>query len=543
MGVLQEVSPRTHQFTTRLLLSSTKAIGSTLRTTDTSKQKSLSLSGHPPAHLVSTERAAAKHRCLVSITRFLVAALILPQLPTLIWCLQAGSFSYLRGWVNVEYLAVLSLAAVMPNWITFGLATIEMSLALIEPIAHLYYFHLSDVLSSLRYLGFLPPRRLFEYACLSLAYAAFSLLALRLLVGVKPLQWTKQMVCCLAILGLLATVADMSVGRFALYLGVRSDYKNRDVGTPRIIRMPFVSLVYSLFEFSEKSEASRRRALPLSSALSQAMAQISPANHPDVVLVLTESWGLAKDQRIVSAQMGTYQSAAISARYRVQTGQVRFDGATTAGETRELCGNSAGHASLAFAQSYFSECWPAKLNRKGYETLVVHGFTPTMFRREEWYHRFGFDKEVFEAELQDNGAAICGGAYIGICDSDVARWIGSTLLTSQQRPKFVHWVTLNSHLPVPMLDESSSEKDCVARGIEQERGLCSWFLLVQRVHEQVAKLAATPGLRPTVFVVVGDHAPPFTRPSLRDRLSQTYVPYVLLLPKSIGIWPKSAAIH
>jgi phosphoglycerol transferase MdoB-like AlkP superfamily enzyme len=54
-----------------------------------------------------------------------------------------------------------------------------------------------------------------------------------------------------------------------------------------------------------------------------------------------------------------------------------------------------------------------------------------------------------------------------------------------------------------------------------------------RVQESVARLAETPGLRPTIFVVVGDHAPPFVREDVRDRFSQTRVPYVVLMPRAM----------
>ena len=98
---------------------------------------------------------------------------------------------------------------------------------------------------------------------------------------------------------------------------------------------------------------------------------------------------------------------------------------------------------------------------------------------------------------------------------------------------FVHWVTLNSHLPVPSTTRSSPVPECVSVRIEDEPSLCTWFTRVQIVQESVAKLAMTRGLQPTIFVIVGDHAPPFVQASLRDRFSQTTVPYVILIPKVI----------
>jgi len=226
----------------------------------------------------------------------------------------------------------------------------------------------------------------------------------------------------------------------------------------------------------------------------------------------------------------------------MQRGSVAFAGPTTSGETRELCGDSAGDLSIAAAATYFAGCWPARLERDGYRTTAVHGFTPTMFRRQEWYRRFGFEESDFLPDLARQGAAMCDGAFPGICDADVARWIAGRLVKPVDlRPAFIHWVTLNSHLPVPRMDTGLPTGECAAVGIEQQQSLCAWFLLVLRVHESVAQVALTPGLRPTVFVIVGDHAPPFLREDVRNRFSQTRVPFVVLEPRSMDTTTLQAA--
>ena len=131
---------------------------------------------------------------------------------------------------------------------------------------------------------------------------------------------------------------------------------------------------------------------------------------------------------------------------------------------------------------------------------------------------------------------MCYGAFSGICDGDVAQWIAGRLLTHRdERPDFVHWVTLNSHLPVPDVGGNFSLQQCAAVGIDREEHLCSWFLLVLRVHESVANLALRPGLRPTVFVIVGDHAPPFIRADTRNQFSHKWGPFVVLIPRSIPL--------
>ena len=70
-----------------------------------------------------------------------------------------------------------------------------------------------------------------------------------------------------------------------------------------------------------------------------------------------------------------------------------------------------------------------------------------------------------------------------------------------------------------------------AQSLTPQTPLCSWYQLVANVHLSVAQLAMGTLARPTIFVIVGDHTPPFVDAELRYRFSQDSVPYVLLLPR------------
>jgi phosphoglycerol transferase MdoB-like AlkP superfamily enzyme len=110
----------------------------------------------------------------------------------------------------------------------------------------------------------------------------------------------------------------------------------------------------------------------------------------------------------------------------------------------------------------------------------------------------------------------------------------SLLAPDQGKPKFIYWMTLNSHLPVLINKNLASDDFCHAQpALNSSDALCSWFHLVQTVHQSVAQMALAPGARPTVFVLVGDHAPPFSDPDLVRDFSTTQVPYVMLAPKSL----------
>jgi phosphoglycerol transferase MdoB-like AlkP superfamily enzyme len=464
----------------------------------------------------------------------MVAALLLPQLPTLLWGLATHSMVYFRGWVNLEYLVLLGIAFLFPSWWTITLLTVEMCIALVEPIAELYYFSPRDTLLSIRYLLLLPAPRLIGYACLLIVYAIGVAVALRATLGGHRRKDAKYMVALALVCCLLTLSTDLLLGRFSrFHIHVEKRLGDVDAHSMLVARSPVVSLTIPLIERWIGVESSSIPPLLLSSALAQAMAEVPAGSKPDVVLVLTESWGLANDDRVNQAQMQPYRNPAIDNLYRVQTGSVQFAGGTTSGETRELCGDSQGLSSLSAPDAYFAGCWPARLKSAGYRTLAVHGYAPGMFRRWEWYQRFGFEDRAFLPDLRQDEAAMCYGAFPGICDADAAQWIAGRLLTHRDgRPDFVHWVTLNSHLPVPLLGNNYPLQQCAAVGIDRQRSLCNWFALVLRVHESVASLALRPGLRPTVFVIVGDHAPPFIREDTRNQFSQTLVPFVVLVPRS-----------
>jgi phosphoglycerol transferase MdoB-like AlkP superfamily enzyme len=71
-----------------------------------------------------------------------------------------------------------------------------------------------------------------------------------------------------------------------------------------------------------------------------------------------------------------------------------------------------------------------------------------LFKRGLWYPNIGFEKREFEKDLRQAGARRCGGVFAGACDRDIPAHIGNTLRAAE-KPTFLYWLTLNSHLPVP----------------------------------------------------------------------------------------------
>jgi phosphoglycerol transferase MdoB-like AlkP superfamily enzyme len=274
----------------------------------------------------------------------------------------------------------------------------------------------------------------------------------------------------------------------------------------------------------------------MNSASSYALAFLNrpdAVKSPDMVLIVVESWGLPLDAHLAQALNAPYDDPRIAHKYDVSYGSVPFGGSTVPGESRELCHSRMGFDLLVASSESLHGCLPALFHASNYENLAIHGYFGTMFQRKTWYPKIGFDRIWFRADLDKIGLTECDGAFPGTCDASVAGWIGRSLLSVDTgKPRFIYWVTLNSHLPVPAHPNLTEDGVCSAQPLLRDSvPMCSWFRLVRNVHQSVQQLALSPSASPTVFVVVGDHAPPFADPKLRQNFSRTDVPYVLLTPR------------
>ncbi|HKO19147.1 MAG TPA: sulfatase-like hydrolase/transferase [Acidobacteriaceae bacterium] len=479
------------------------------------------------------ERAVSRKGRWIKSAQLALALVVLPQVSTLLWWMQTHSWIQLRGFVNIEYLLLFAVALLYPGWVTISALTAELTIALLEPLGHLYYFSPGDAIRSFRYLSLVPTRLLLVYLLVLLVYMGGCVVILRFALAGLPRGGSRQVAGMLVAVVLCSLSYDLSAGHLRpMYTS--PEHRDEDLRTTKVVRAPVASLAYATFILNRGTRVPARQ-LMLSSALGHAIGGLQRGTKPNIVLVLTESWGLAVDPRVNQAELAPYLQPDLLQSYRVETGTVEFFGSTTSGETRELCGNTLGRWGDTHSVDQYRSCWPAELGRDGYTTIAVHGFTPTMYDRDTWYPELAFSEQVFLPELQRDGAKICSGAFPGACDADVAKWIGNRLeAKTPDRPLFVHWVTLNSHLPVAAVQDPGADRRCQQTGIEEEGSLCAWFNRVLDVHKGVAELAMKSGIGPTIFIIVGDHAPPFLRPEVRDRFSQVVVPWIVLRPRPIS---------
>ncbi len=313
----------------------------------------------------------------------------------------------------------------------------------------------------------------------------------------------------------------------------------------RLARLPALGLLRTSIYYTEHLTFSKMRSNAARESVPSAadFAARLPAFNllhqndqaPNVVLIVAESWGLAADPALRSALIQPYFASRLLTEYQVLQGTVPFYGSTIAGEARELCESKMGYYLLSASAGELNNCLPDTLARLGYHDIAVHGNAGHMFDRVDWYRTIGFQERWFKEQLKEQGLPSCVGAATGICDGSIAEWIGNRLQRPDQKPTFLYWVTLNSHLPVPTPVPISSAVPCSSLPLPAPQpSLCSWAQLVLNLHQSVSQLAMGELSRPTLFIVVGDHAPPFGDPDLRQQFSDSVVPYIVLAPRSWG---------
>ncbi|MDE3105618.1 MAG: sulfatase-like hydrolase/transferase [Acidobacteriota bacterium] len=451
------------------------------------------------------------------------------------------------GMFSLQYLTAGALSLVLPTSLSVVLLVFLVAEDVVFGICRTYYLPVWECFSSLAVVESFSLRRI--VAILASALLLAGLACGVALLRIDALRLQRRGIALAGLLLLAAVGAALDVERHYHMTGnwpslVESHesipaLNLRQKLSPRMVRLP-VSGVYSLLrEDLQQRQLVERSGLHVTAMASataiglDAATELSATLRPNFVLVLVESWGQAKNPALRSALTSWYLAPEIKAHYTVTQGTVPFRGPTVAGEARELCGSSFGFHLLKASAAELTQCVPAQLRAEGYHTFAVHGMSGNLFDRSRWYPRAAFEHTWFRQQLQEAGLHDCIGALIGTCDNEVAHWLQGQLHTDDGHPLFAYWLTLNSHLPMMVPASLADGADCtLVAGLRANSPLCSWYQLESRVHASVVQLALSHPARPTVIVVVGDHAPPFDGAAERSQFLQTEVPFVILVPRS-----------
>ncbi len=456
---------------------------------------------------------------MVAVFRQVAAYLVLPNLP--FWA--GGHFFFVipRSLFNVDYLVVGLLSLFLSRTMKIAVFAVVFLLDVLGSTISFFYFSQHDLVSSIRYL--------IDLRWQHTVWIGASLLV----IGITLALLTERTAGIPARKNRLWVAAT-----FALLLAVLSASRYRDAYEGPWLASSPTHQMFSAVWAAAFSGEEIAGLVPVASAAERFLRPATGVGpHPrrhNLVLVLVESYGEMNDVRGAAKLESPFRASALLEKYDVETGTIEFHGPTVAGEFRDLCGVRAGIGSSRHASEISGRCLPKLLEKEGYETTAVHGFLGAMFDRETWYRKLGFQSVQFLEDLRKvPGTRTCGGICPGICDTDVARLLERKLVGNEPgKPQFIYWLTLNSHLPVPITQENNELMACGSPNANStDLDICNWMALIYRVNVAVADLSMTPGLQPTEFIIVGDHAPPFLSRGRRQQFSQAVVPFVHLVPK------------
>jgi hypothetical protein len=443
------------------------------------------------------------------------------------WIASHAMGLLLGGLFNIELVVIGILSVFLRRAVTVDVLHGVNSTYLLSP---------SEMIRSARFLLEYAPAHLEGVVVVAVCIAAVCVMAVLAGEACSAGNERVYIVATLAVFAVLCWTVDLFAGRTAI---LRED---RQLGAVRLTRVPTHSLVMSELRFETfhrthvaGENVSAPAASKLIVRLDSSDSPRTSATTPNVVLILVESWGKPVASDLEEAVIRPYSDKALGEKYAVNEGTVPFYGPTVAGEARELCGSAMGFGLLSASAAELKGCLPETMNAMGYHSTAVHGYSGRMFDRENWYRRIGFNETWFRDQLLEEGMPLCPGPFPGICDAAASEWIGDRLRRDTEAPQFIYWVTLNSHLPVPVSNGVKSPPACSDNSsAAEDAAICAWYQLVFNVHRSVSQLALRATSRRTIFLVVGDHAPPFSSARLRGEFSDRVVPYFLLIPKEEG---------
>lgn len=267
------------------------------------------------------------------------------------------------------------------------------------------------------------------------------------------------------------------------------------------------------------------------------------ADGKNVVLVIVESLGYLQDQDARARIAEPLYDQSLTRDYTVTSGKTVYFGSTTSGEMRELCNTRTFYTE--YVQNDTNTCLPDLLAARGYSNIAMHGFAGGMFERERWYPTIGFDQEFFRDELVKTTHRVCGSAFAGACDADLAPVISAASRDAgkQGKPRFIYWLTLNTHIPVAPSQALTDFHCGIDGGVFGRPKVCRMAELWHDVFAVVAKIARDPAVAPADILVVGDHAPPFWSRHDRAQFEPGQVAWYRLQPRRAPPMPMPDALN
>ena len=277
-----------------------------------------------------------------------------------------------------------------------------------------------------------------------------------------------------------------------------------------------------------------KRAATVDTLFESAMAasraeSLATAANRNLVIIMVESLGVPVDNPEMDRLLfRRFDTSAIHRRFETNRGTSLYYNSTSAAEVRELCGRWGDYHELLDGSDH-DDCLPARMRSAGYSTHAFHSFEGSFFERESWYPRIGFDESRFRDRITQDGAQICGGVFPGACDRDVPEQLARQLRVGD-RPQLVYWLTVNSHLPVP-LGSNLEVDDCdrLSPKLASEFPMiCRQFALWDSLETSLIEQITADDFPASDILIVGDHMPPYFDRRQRSQFAPDRVPWLHL---------------
>ncbi|WP_399681458.1 sulfatase-like hydrolase/transferase [Xenophilus sp.] len=439
-------------------------------------------------------------------------ALTLPMVPGL---LAAAWLQVYRPWFWAEFLLIAVLSRGRPALFALGLALTWMADFLFVFAQVNLSSNYGEVLDLLSFVPYTNVGWIVAGAAGAVGLVLWGWLCLRLQrrasTGRGLLLW--------ALVLLAVSLAWPRINGFDLAEGKLYGIRGVKLAGSWVLTSQQMRSGLSFYEEGFAPDAGKFVELPKDgSAVRRMLARAAPAEK--MLVVVVESWGLSRS----AAENQFWKDLWASSGWQVRAGTLPFQGATVAGELRELCGFVP--ASLRIdAIPDAQRCLPNRLRAQGWRTQAFHGASGKMYRRDAWYPVIGFDRSSFMQQLIGH-AKRCS-SIPGVCDYSIASQVVQTL--RQEGRQFTYWMTLNSHTPYRESDLSDPlllKQVCAPLGLQDAR--CRHAALLYDFMQSLKAALSQQPIQRLQVVLVGDHAPKFFDAHAREDFDDTAVPYLMV---------------
>lgn len=233
-----------------------------------------------------------------------------------------------------------------------------------------------------------------------------------------------------------------------------------------------------------------------------------------VLLVVVESWGVMKDERIQDALLQPLTMRRDIFEW-LDIQKTQGNATTVDAELDRLCGVKIYYYLFKPVTEGFDACLPWKFKKSGYKTIAVDGSDSHIYEHSDWYPRTGLDDLYFGNTAPWKTRCY---SFPGICDSEIMHDFIAPIFAKDEKI-FMYWLTLNTHTNFDERDIQTDVFDCKKFNLEEGEQLCRMNKLHAQFFSQLAGILAQPAMRGVEVILVGDHSPPI----LNKREYRTHV--------------------